>query len=158
MARRTLRLPVIAILSVVTTGGSVPAPAWDGLNRFGMTRLKQGSSIHVPEASVRSGSSAPHHVGMRTDLRFHHPIQSRNGSPVAIWPDSAPFNTMPVQGPPPDDSEAPAGPSVTVMSDMLHNAPTDTVPETPPDFSYVAGCRAIPNGYHCDYQHEEAPR
>jgi hypothetical protein len=24
------------------------------------------------------------------------------------------------------------------------------VPAAPRDYSYVSGCRAIPNGYHCD--------
>jgi hypothetical protein len=25
-----------------------------------------------------------------------------------------------------------------------------------PDYGYVAGCHAIPNGYHCDFPHDQA--
>jgi hypothetical protein len=35
---------------------------------------------------------------------------------------------------------------VVVQSDTAAH----TASEPPPDFGYVPGCRAIPNGYHCD--------
>jgi hypothetical protein len=55
---------------------------------------------------------------------------------------------------PPIQSAVPATPPVIVMSGLPNGVPERRAPETPPDYGYVAGCRAIPNGYHCDIPQE----
>jgi hypothetical protein len=52
-------------------------------------------------------------------------------------------------------TETPAGPEVVVLSTPPSIAPPIPTPQAPLDFSYVAGCHPIPNGYHCDSQHQQ---
>jgi hypothetical protein len=40
-----------------------------------------------------------------------------------------------------------------VMSGLPNGVPEPQAPEIPPDYGFVAGCRAIPNGHHCDTPH-----
>lgn len=60
------------------------------------------------------------------------------------WPDSGSQvgNVQYITPPPPE----PAPPQVIAISADWRG---QTAPEALPDFSYVAGCKAIPNGYHC---------
>ena len=57
----------------------------------------------------------------------------------------SPFvDTAPIQSP----AAEPVRPEVIVMP--VPTAPHQAPPQASLDFSYVAGCHAIPNGYHCD--------
>jgi hypothetical protein len=50
------------------------------------------------------------------------------------------------------------GPQVIVISGSNYaQGPMAPAPGDPPDYSYVPGCHAIPNGYHCDTPRPEAP-
>ena len=72
------------------------------------------------------------------------------GFPVSgIWPDFWWPDTPVMQVPAPTDgaSQTPLQPQIVVVQS---DAAAHTAPEPPPDFGYIAGCRAIPNGYHCD--------
>jgi hypothetical protein len=82
-------------------------------------------------------------------FRFDRDGQLLKGSPIVIWPSWPFFDTTPIQVPQ-VASDAPSNPVVIVMSGLSDRAPERAIPETPPDYGYVAGCHAIPNGYHCD--------
>jgi hypothetical protein len=90
-------------------------------------------------------------------LRFNRRIPVRNGFwPLSIWPDgvlTSQYDVPPVQ-------EVPqATPEVIIVGGTVGGtgpAPSDDpASRTPPDYSYVPGCRAIPNGYHCDLPSDE---
>lgn len=46
-----------------------------------------------------------------------------------------------------------AQPQITIIGGGSEGRVAET-PETTPDYSYVPGCHAIPNGYHCDVPSE----
>ena len=109
--------------------------------------------MHAPRASVGSVVGAPrvivNHVGVQDYLRFHR-------QPVAVLPYPWFIDTPPI-GASPVENATSADPYVIVIAAQPHPAPVRASPETPPDYSYVAGCRAIPNGYHCDTAHNGTP-
>ena len=45
---------------------------------------------------------------------------------------------------------APVQPQVVVLTNAPQPAPAPATAPVPMDLGYVPGCRAIPNGYHCD--------
>jgi hypothetical protein len=77
---------------------------------------------------------------------------SGNGAAVIGWPYYPAFEAIPV-GP----TEVSTQPQVIVISGDPGVTPTRTAPDTRLDYSFVAGCHAIPNGYHCDPPRSEAP-
>jgi hypothetical protein len=77
------------------------------------------------------------------------------GSQTGIWPFWPYFDTSPIDGAPVANSD-PADPFVIVMSGQPDRASERATADAPPDYSYVAGCHAIPNGYHCDLPHNQA--
>jgi hypothetical protein len=91
----------------------------------------------------------------RNELRFRRDTQLQNGLPITIWPYSSFTDTTPMDVPP-SQSEVPVLPPVIAMSGWPNGTPDRTAPERPADYSYVAGCHAIPNGHHCDLAHNEA--
>jgi hypothetical protein len=97
-----------------------------------------------------------HHLDVRSTLRFRRPAQSQLGSlPATLWP-YAPYyiDSTPTEASP-SVSETLPEPQIIILSDASHARPERATPETRPDFGYVAGCRAIPNGYHCDSPRDE---
>lgn len=77
----------------------------------------------------------------------HRQRATQTGFPIGIAPFYADpgFATQVVQAPAVE--AAPAQPQVIVINT---DRAGHTVAEVAPDFSYVPGCRAIANGYHCD--------
>jgi hypothetical protein len=67
--------------------------------------------------------------------------------PVVILPPEPFIDTTPVQLPSAANETA-ADPEIIVLSGQR---PERLAPQTAPDYSYVSGCRAISNGYHCDF-------
>src|SRR5208283_549502 len=132
--------------------GIAPAFARDGVNTSGTSGFPSAVNMHVPQAPMTSSVIAqritPRHIGVQDGLRFHHLAQSQIGLPVATWPYSSFLDTTPIEAPPVED-EVFSDPYVIVMSNLPGRAPQLKAPETPPDYGY-AGCRAIPNGYHCE--------
>ena len=157
MNRRTPWFLAIAMLSLL---GTTPVLAWNGTNRVSMPGLPSASSEHVPPARMPSSIVAPRimarHIGIQDRLHFHRHAQSQNGLPIVTWPYSLPFEVTPTEIRP-DEDELPTTPQIIVMSGLPDLAPERIAPEAPPDYDYVAGCRAIPNGYHCEVPHKQAP-
>jgi hypothetical protein len=151
--------PVVGLLSLLGTGVVVPALAWDGITRFGTAGFSSSFAIQTARPFMRNSNVMPHIVArnadLRNDLRLRRHALFQNGPPVTIWPYSSFDGTTPI-GIPPIQSELAPIPPVFVMSGLPNGVPEPQAPETPPDYGYVAGCRAIPNGYHCDTPHTGA--
>jgi hypothetical protein len=157
MSGRNHSLPVIVLMSLLGTGVvAAPALARDGVNTLGVTGFPSGFVVHARGPSMRNSVVMPH-IGARSfnvqnDLRFRRHAQLQNGLPITIWPDSSFVGTTPTDISPIQSELAPI-PPVIVMSGLPNGVPEPQARETPPDYGYVAGCRAIPNGYHCDTPH-----
>jgi hypothetical protein len=179
MSKRILWSSMIALLILFETGTSVPALARGGVNGSGVAgrpmaspmQARRPSIVRVPR-SVRSRVIEPRvarQFGAQNNFRFKNDFRFQNGfsrnrdarflggSPIGIWPFFPFFDTLPIQAPS-VASETPSSPVVIVMSDMSDRAPERATPGTLPDYGYVAGCHAIPNGYHCDIPHTDGTR
>ena len=144
---------------------------------------RRPSIVRVPRSSIRSRFVVPGTIVQRFGVQDRFPFGIQNGFPFAAqngfgfagngfgfvgngfgfvgnafggwpfggWPllDTAPLQVPSVA------NETPSAPVVIVMSGLSDGAPERARPETPPDYGYVAGCHAIPNGYHCDIPHNE---
>jgi hypothetical protein len=156
MGERTRWFPVVARLSLTGTGVIAPALARDSV---GMAGFPSGFAIHTARPIMRNRVVTPHiaarDTDVQNDLRFRRHTQLQNGSQITIWPYSSFTDTTPLDVPQ-NQSEVPASTPIIVMSGLPNGVPDRTVPETPPDYGYIAGCRAIPNGYHCDTPHNAA--
>ncbi len=75
----------------------------------------------------------------------------QNALPVAIWPYGL---DTPIEAPTAAEA-VPSQPEILVIAGSHGGLPENTTPQTPPDYSYVTGCHAIPNGYHCGNTHNE---
>jgi hypothetical protein len=151
--------PVVAILGFIGMGVAAPALARDGVNTFGMAGFPSSFAMHTARPFMRNSNVMPHIVArnadLRNDLRLHRHALFQNGPPITIWPYSSFDGTTPIDIPPMQSELAPIPPAI-VMSGLPNGVPEPQAPETPPDYGYVAGCRAIPNGYHCDTPHNAA--
>jgi hypothetical protein len=95
---------------------------------------------------VRGGLGAPpivpRQINVADELRRRGRGPFENGFPIGAWTYWPYIDTV--------SSQAPAAPTVIVAS----AAPTPASQQKPsdqlPDYSYIPGCHAIPNGYHCD--------
>jgi hypothetical protein len=158
MSERAYWVFVIAVLSFLGASVVAPALARGGVNT-GMVGFRSGFAIHTARPSMRSRVVIRHifagHADIQNDLRFRRRTQTQSGLPITIWPYS-PFTDTAHMDVPLTQSEVPASSPVILMSGLSNDGPDRTGPETPLDFSYVAGCHAIPNGYHCNTPHKEA--
>jgi hypothetical protein len=152
--------PVVAILSLLGTGVAAPALARDGGNIFGMAGFPSGFAMHTARPFVRNSVVTPHIAARNFDFHSDHRLRRnallQNGLPIAIWPYQSFTDTTPMDIVAPIQSEVAPSPPIIVISGLPNGVPDRTVPETPPDYGYIAGCRAIPNGYHCDAPHNAA--
>jgi hypothetical protein len=155
MRERTRWVGVIAVLTILGTGVGAPALARGGVSTFGFA---SGFALHTARPSMRNRVVMRHisgrHADVQNGLRFRRRTQLQNGLPITIWPYSSFTDTMPMDVPL-TQSTVSSSPYVIAMSGVPNGGPDRTAPDTPPDFSYVAGCHAIPNGYHCDAPHNE---
>jgi hypothetical protein len=78
----------------------------------------------------------------------HHLFGRSTGVPVVILPSEPFIDTTPVQQLPLIANETATDPEIIVLPGQ---EPERLAPQTAPDYSYVSGCRAISNGYHCDF-------
>jgi hypothetical protein len=181
MSERAFRLSAIVMLGLFGAGGNAPALARggghggsiqgsgvhglgvhglgvhrSGVHRFGASAFR---SAPVKPSSLIRGNLAPSVVPRQyiigNDLLLRRGDRFENGWPIGIWPFWPDFDTIPTVVPP-SGSEGPGSPSVVVVSGSPNGAPERTASATLPDYSYVAGCHAIPNGYHCDVPHDAA--
>jgi hypothetical protein len=157
MSERIRWFPLAAILSLIGAGVAAPAKARDGINTFGMAGVPSRFAVQAARPFVRNGIVTPriptHNANARNNLHHRRHAQMRSGLPITIWPYSSFGRTTTIYAPP-IQSEVPPPPPVVVVSGLPTGVPERRAPETPPDYTYVAGCRAIPNGYHCDIAHD----
>jgi hypothetical protein len=178
MSERAFWLSAIVMLGLFGAGGNAPASArgsghggsshgggisglrvhGSGVHRFGAPALRSAPGVRVPSALIRGNLAAgvvhrQHIVG--NDLLRRRGDRFENGRPIGIWPFWPDYDPIPMVGPS-SGSDGLASPSVIVVSGSPNSAPERTASATLPDYSYVAGCHAIPNGYHCDVPHDEA--
>jgi hypothetical protein len=88
---------------------------------------------------------------LREDLGQRRSGLTQNALPLAIWPYGL---DTPIEAPAAAET-VPSQPEVLVIAGSHGVLPENATPQTPPDYSYVTGCHAIPNGYHCDNTHKE---
>jgi hypothetical protein len=157
MSERAHWVFVIAVLSLLGASVVAPALARGGVNT-GMVGFRSGFAMHTARPPTRSHvvmrTSSPAMRMFKNELRFRR-TQLQNGLPITIWPYSPYTDTAPMDVPL-TQSEVLPSPPVILMSGLSSGGLDRTGPETRPDFSYVAGCHAIPNGYHCNTPHKEA--
>ena len=124
---------VIIIPCLLGTGGITPAWAWGGGRQVGAA---QGLG----------------HIGAWGSRGLPYHGQSRYGVPGA----GRPYGLYIGATVPAFQDETPVHPQVIVLSNSPQPGPA--APQAQMDFGYVPGCRAIPNGYHCDpARHEGQP-
>jgi hypothetical protein len=161
MRRHIFWLPAIAILGLCGTGSISTTTARGGGGGTSFSGFSRPFSVRTPTAPVRGNVMTPRTnvpaFAARNNLGFQHRGEFQNRLPVAIWPywpywssNGTTLIQVPVA-----DSSTPASPSVIVISTQPGVAPAPKAPEAPSDFSYVKGCHAIPNGYHCDAPHNK---
>jgi hypothetical protein len=154
MSERSRWLPAIIILSLIAIGLATPALARDGINMFGVAGFPSRFVVHAARPIMRNSVVTPHmtaHADVQNDLRFRRHTPLQNGSPITLWPYSSFTDATPLDVPS-SQNESPSSPSIIVMSGLPNGMPDRAVPETPADYGYIAGCRAVPNGYHSDTQ------
>jgi hypothetical protein len=123
---------VIIIPCLLGTAGMTPALAWGGM-------IQAGPARGMGHGVVWGGPRLP---------RQGH---SRYGVPGRSWP-SGPYTSADV---PAFQDETPVSPEVIVLTSSPPFGAPPAMPPAQMDFGYVPGCRAIPNGYHCDPQPHE---
>jgi hypothetical protein len=84
---------------------------------------------------------------MQEDRGLHRRGLTQTGLPITLWPGDLP--TIQTEAPPAEEVPPPE-PQVIVLTAPHGSSPENAAPATPADYSYVTGCHAIPNGYHCD--------
>jgi hypothetical protein len=132
-----------------------------GVHRFGASVFRPAPFGRVPPSLIRGNLVAPRvvprHFAVGNDLPLRRRVPFENSWPIGIWPLWPNFDTTPMVVPS-SGSDVPTSPPVIVVSGLPSGAPERTASATLPDYSYVAGCHAIPQGYHCDAPHDgEAP-
>lgn len=171
--RRIFWLPTIAMLGLFAAGCIAPGLARGGghggsvrglgvhglsIHRFGAFAFRSAPFGRVPPALIRSYLEpwvAPRRFSIGNDLLRRGGDRFEYGWPIAIWPFWPSFDATPMVVTP-SGSDGPMSPAVIGVSGSPNDAPERTASATLPDYSYVTGCHAIPNGYHCDVHHDSA--
>jgi hypothetical protein len=168
MSERVFWLPMIAvILGLLGTGSMAPAFARGGGGGGGAHGIGIARSPARVSPIFRSGRIGIPGVtgglgGFQNNV-FRGGTARRNSGLAGIWPYPWwPIDTT--EGWPIDTTTAqvgtavPSEPQVIVISGSNYaQGRIAPAPGDPPDYSYIPGCHAIPNGYHCDAPGHEAP-
>jgi hypothetical protein len=113
--------------------------------RFGV----RSSTITPPTSgSLRASPIVPRRINVADELRARGRGSFENGFPIGAWPYWPTIGTV--------GGEAPSSPAVIVVSAAQTPASQRTLSDQFPDYSYIPGCHAIPNGYHCDTTQKQA--
>jgi hypothetical protein len=183
MSERIFWFPAIVMLGLFGAGGSAPALAkggghggaihggsihggsihglgvvGSGVHRFGAPVLRSAPVARVPSSLLRDNlapSVVPRQYSIGNDLLLRRGDRFENAWPIGIWPFWPDSDAIPMVVPS-SGGDGRASPSVIVVSGSPNGAPERTASATLSDYSYVAGCHAIPNGYHCDVPHDAA--
>jgi hypothetical protein len=158
MGRPVWWLPAI-VLSVLSGAGGI-APAWaggsghgGGVHGSGALAFRGAPLVHGVPPSVRGNRTKSGVVARRLAIGNHALRGGRDLAdtlgPIGFWPLWSDYGAVPMVVPI-GGGEGLAGPSV--VSIAPDSASEQTASAAMPDYSYVRGCYAIPNGYHCDTQ------
>jgi hypothetical protein len=122
-----------------------------GVHSLGSPAFRSASFVRVPLIRDNLGvpGVVPRQFAIGNDRLLRRRDQFENVWPIGIWPFWPSGDTIPAVVTS-SGSDVPASRSVTVVSGAPNGEPERTESATPRDYSYVAGCHAIPNGYHCD--------
>src|SRR5882724_1750551 len=151
MRKASLCLLVIVMPSLFGMAKTTP-----GLARAATAEHPPSSFMQVPRVQTRSGIFEPqsftHHADIQHHQRVHHIAQPQIGMPLPFWPDSTFIYSAPIE-PTSGGDEISPNPYVIISPLQASSPQAQTPSQAAPDYSYVAGCRAIPNGYSCDTAH-----
>ncbi len=167
MSERVFWLPMIAvILGLLGTGSMAPAFArggggGGGAHGIGIARFPARVSPIFRSGRIGNPGVIGGLGGFQNNI-FRGGVARRNPGLAGIWPYPWwPIDTT--QGWPIDATQSqvgtavPSEPQVIVISGSNYGqGHSAQAPGDPPDYSYVPGCHAIPNGYHCDAPRHEA--
>jgi hypothetical protein len=153
VGKRLFSLFVIATFVVLGMGSVAPALARSSAHGAGIARSPARLAARLPLLFSEGRFVAP---GMIAGVgSFQNGFSRRGGRfgnygwlgdwPYAGWP----LDTTQAQV----ATEVPSHPEVIVISGP-NNGGGRARPED--DYSYVAGCHAIPNGYHCDAPRQQS--
>jgi hypothetical protein len=157
MSERIGWLPIVAVTALLGTP-MMPAVARDGARASSVGPVSS-VQMRLPFASAHRHIRMRHIITdrVRHDFPRRHAV-ARHFAPVAILPYAYSVEAVPVERPVTRD-EAAGNPYVVAISRSTSDVPEPTTaPAMPPDYSYVPGCVAIPNGYHCKTPPKEVPR
>ena len=143
----------LGVSMIITLGflGVTSVSARDGSSGSGFSRPAWLLSTHPSRARVPFGVGRPQvaarHPHMQEGRGLHRHGLTQTGLPITLWPGEPP--TIQTEAPPPEEA-APPPPQVIVLAAPHGGSSENAAPAAPADYSYVTGCHAIPNGYHCD--------
>jgi hypothetical protein len=154
MSLRGLWFPKIAVLCVLGITPILPA-----FGKGGTAGFSSRPSIHVGTRHVgtpiRSSAIVPRtidrHNGMQAYRQAYNRVRGID-SLIALWPYSSFFWPTPIDAFP-VESEFSSDPYVIAIHGQPHESSVRATSANFRDYSYVTGCYAIPNGYHCDTHH-----
>lgn len=133
-----------AMSLLLITGWKSSTLARDGFNHSNAALVVQRPVVLPSHMPVQ------HSLEISNNLRFKRLVHNQVGLPATIWP-YAPFVDTSATQPAQDEDQSPAQqPQVIILSSGQQPESDYAAQQLPSDFSYVRGCRAIPNGYHCD--------
>jgi hypothetical protein len=165
MGQRVFWLPMIAVI-LGLLGPGIMSPAFarggGGAHGIGIARVPARVSPIFRSGRIGTPGVTRGLGGVQNDV-FRRGAGFGNPGLAGIWPypwwpidttQGWPIDTTPAQV----GTAVPSEPQVIVISSSNHaQGRTAPPPGDPPDYSYVPGCHAIPNGYHCDAPGHEAP-
>lgn len=149
MCKRLAWILMVLALCLIGFSGVSPVLARQGFGTVEMPAVRRSPPANFAKPTMRQ-RSVPHHQGMAIghNFRFHGHPRSQQSVPVLIWPYYPYFESYSPATSATDTEPSPE-PQIIVMPN--NPQPQRTAgQESHLDFSYVGGCNAIPNGYHCD--------
>lgn len=153
MTRLTFRLMTCAA-AVAGAAASYSARAWERSGYIAAPVVSAPRMAHAAPAPTRV--KVPRQVTGLSPIRTHNLAHEPKQAVVEIWPYLAADGGTYVG--PPAAGAASDAPEVIVVGSLPATSPAASAAEPLPDYSYVPGCHAIPNGYTCDtHRHEGSP-
>jgi hypothetical protein len=147
---------MICAAAIAGAAAGPPARAWGRSGYTGAVVVSARPILRMPRAPQPTRAEAPRQAigsgAIRNRNLGHEPKQTV----IEVWPyvplDDGGYVEMPV------GDAAVDTPNVIVVGNTPAANAKPSGAEPLPDYSYVPGCRAIPNGYTCDtHQHAAAP-
>jgi hypothetical protein len=148
-----LAMSRLACVFMMCAVASHPALAGEGFAHGG-ARVSAPRVAHALRAFRAARGEAPRRVVAADTVPGRDAAHVRRPVAIVVWP-YAPIDGIPSIETPAGDTGAEA-PNVIVVerAPMAGAGPSGAEPL--PDYGYVPGCRAIPNGYACDTRQQAA--